>query len=748
MSALPVKTEAPAPAPGPVPSASESHQPAKSKPRRLLACVLCQQRKVKCDHNYPCATCVKARIQCVQTIQAPRRRRRQFPERELLVHLRQCEDLLNQHNIKFKPLHPNASLTKDKNSRTASTEKPSYESDDGELGKSTTAAEGEVQSATITPIPERTQVYEPKRMFHVMREEVRDHDDSSDDEVQPIVFKKAWDETIENDDCLLFGWPQTTVAMYTLHPQPVQVFQLWNVFLDNVNPLLKVIHAPSLQGRIIEAVGNILNIEPELEALMFSIYCTAILSLHADECWARFGSPKADLLAGYQLGCQQALLNSRFLRCNSRDSLTALYLYLVSIRPNTTPESLSSMLGVAVRIAQRMGIYNEAVLAKFTPIDAEMSRRLWWSLILFDTRIGEMADFQVSLLLPMWDCRVPLNANDSDLPYNMEQTPRVQHEGKSTDALFAVVRSELGDFVRHTSFHLGYYGPSLKHADGDAKRLADIYGGETDRFEKTIEEKYLNFCNPDNPLHFMTIWTTRGNIAKFRLMEHHSRYAGTPRHQADTQREAALSYALSMLDCNTKLVASPLTKGFSWMVHSYFPFVGYIQAVQYLKWRPMSAQATAAWHVMSENYHANKDMLPRESRFFQLLANFVLQAWGVREAASNESESLLETPQIVVSIKQRLASDADNSGAQQPRDVMELGSTGHLLSATMGRDVDNTTHDMDAHNDHAFSGLGSFADLLGLSQDIQMDYVDWSAMNWDMGNASIGETGATGGQEQ
>jgi hypothetical protein len=149
--------------------------------------------------------------------------------------------------------------------------------------------------------------------------------------VQPIVFKKAWDEAIENDDHLLFGWPQTAVAMYTLHPQPVQIFQLWQLYLDNVNPLLKVTHTPSLQGRIIEAAGNVLNIKPELEALMFSIYCMAISTLNEPDCQAMFASPKADLLAGYQLGCQQALLNSRFLRCTSCDCLTALYLYLVRL---------------------------------------------------------------------------------------------------------------------------------------------------------------------------------------------------------------------------------------------------------------------------------------------------------------------------------------------------------------------------------------------------------------------------------
>ena len=36
-----------------------------------------------------------------------RRRRRRFPERELLERLRKYEDLLRRNNIKFEPLHKN-----------------------------------------------------------------------------------------------------------------------------------------------------------------------------------------------------------------------------------------------------------------------------------------------------------------------------------------------------------------------------------------------------------------------------------------------------------------------------------------------------------------------------------------------------------------------------------------------------------------------------------------------------------------
>ena len=96
-----------------------------SKPQRVLACVLCQQRKVKCDRRYPCANCTKSRVQCIPATQVSRRRRRRFPERELLERLRKYEDLLRQNNIKFEPLHKDAAV--DKESPNA---EGSYDSDD------------------------------------------------------------------------------------------------------------------------------------------------------------------------------------------------------------------------------------------------------------------------------------------------------------------------------------------------------------------------------------------------------------------------------------------------------------------------------------------------------------------------------------------------------------------------------------------------------------------------------------------
>lgn len=150
--------------------------------------------------------------------------------------------------------------------------------------------------------------------------------------------KNAWDRDdtysglyVDDYDHLLFGAAKTEVHVSTLHPEQVHIFRLWQIYIENIDPLLKVTHTPTLQARIINAVSNLEAISPSLEALMFSIYCVSVLSLTNQECRAFFGSPRSDLQSRFHFACQQSLLNCKALRSGTVESLTALYLYLVSL---------------------------------------------------------------------------------------------------------------------------------------------------------------------------------------------------------------------------------------------------------------------------------------------------------------------------------------------------------------------------------------------------------------------------------
>ncbi len=87
----------------------------------------------------------------------------------------------------------------------------------------------------------------------------------------------------------------------------------------------------------------------------------------------------------------------------------------------------------------------------------------------------------------------------------MKTTPAA-HD-KPTEALFAVVRSELADSLRHSAFHLNFINPSL-NAIAQSKAARHGLIPESDDctvLEKTIQDKYLALCDPENPIHFMTL---------------------------------------------------------------------------------------------------------------------------------------------------------------------------------------------------------------------------------------------------
>jgi hypothetical protein len=143
------------------------------------------------------------------------------------------------------------------------------------------------------------------------------------------VVRNAWDELFPSDDALLFCSRNTSIDLAALHPNQIHIFKIWQLYLENFNPLLKVTHTPTLQPRIIDAASDVANIESPLEALMFSIYCVAIFSLDQTECQKIFAESRETLLSRYQLGAREALLNCAFLRTDNRECLTALHLYLV-----------------------------------------------------------------------------------------------------------------------------------------------------------------------------------------------------------------------------------------------------------------------------------------------------------------------------------------------------------------------------------------------------------------------------------
>lgn len=141
----------------------------------------------------------------------------------------------------------------------------------------------------------------------------------------------AFDKMFANQDGFPFIIGGSTASVTHLHPPSIHILQLWQIYIDNINPLLKMTHVPSIQSKVIEATSRLHEAPKNIEALMFAIYVICINSLEDGEVQRTFGETKQELLARFFPALQQALVNAGFMRMPDPLTLQAYLLYLVRL---------------------------------------------------------------------------------------------------------------------------------------------------------------------------------------------------------------------------------------------------------------------------------------------------------------------------------------------------------------------------------------------------------------------------------
>ena len=96
-----------------------------------------------------------------------------------------------------------------------------------------------------------------------------------------------------------------------------------------MNAILKIVHGPTVQQMVLDSTRELGNISRRLEALMFSIYLMAVLSMQDEECKKTMGESRTVLIERYSHATQQALIDAEYLRNPDVILLQAFTLYLV-----------------------------------------------------------------------------------------------------------------------------------------------------------------------------------------------------------------------------------------------------------------------------------------------------------------------------------------------------------------------------------------------------------------------------------
>jgi hypothetical protein len=131
----------------------------------------------------------------------------------------------------------------------------------------------------------------------------------------------------------IFGLGTSGIELRDAYPSPVHAFTLWQAYLQNVNPLSKVIYAPHVQDLVVEASRDLSTVPYESVALLFAIYAAAVMSCKDEECQSKIGESKKALHDRYLAATQQALTATGFINSVSLVALQAFAIFLVSCAP-------------------------------------------------------------------------------------------------------------------------------------------------------------------------------------------------------------------------------------------------------------------------------------------------------------------------------------------------------------------------------------------------------------------------------
>lgn len=151
------------------------------------------------------------------------------------------------------------------------------------------------------------------------------------DDPTPLPMDETSSTPDDNAELIFGGGCETpNTTSEDLSPSPTHIVQLWQIYLDRVNPLTKIIHVPTVGPYLLRATGASPQLPKNVEALLFSIYTMATVTMNKDECEEILGISRDKALARFGQGVRMCLTQMGFLKTHDLITLQALVIYLVS----------------------------------------------------------------------------------------------------------------------------------------------------------------------------------------------------------------------------------------------------------------------------------------------------------------------------------------------------------------------------------------------------------------------------------
>ncbi|KAJ9609686.1 hypothetical protein H2200_006014 [Cladophialophora chaetospira] len=374
-----------------------------------------------------------------------------------------------------------------------------------------------------------------------------------------------------------------------LHPSETRIFTLWQIYLESVDPLLKILHVPTTQAQMLRACSHLDTIPAPIEAVMFAIYYAAVTSLQNSTQIVFNENPEA-LLKQYRTGLEQALVNANFMTMPEMPTLQALTLYLICARQSIDKTYVWSMVALLYRLASKIGLHRDPASLGLPPFMVEMRRRLWWQICILDVRTAEDNDMDPLICGHHFDTKYPSNVNDGDLDVNMIEPLRdTKHR---TDMLFCLTRFEISYVARKLVF-------SPKFATDNGYPSMTLLE-KTQLIDETLQglnEKYLKYCDQQIPICFLAVTASRLVLAKMKLTIHHPTRNESSKLSQD-QFEGLARSSIEIIEYAHQLRTNAKYSRWIWLFQQYVEWDAVAFLLHSLSVSPLPSMASRAWEAI------------------------------------------------------------------------------------------------------------------------------------------------------
>ncbi|KAF4981235.1 hypothetical protein FZEAL_2923 [Fusarium zealandicum] len=567
----------------------------KDRQDKVLSCSNCRSRKIKCDKKHPaCTQCVRFGLECLYPSRKPTRRAPRPRQSELLDRISRLESIVNQADpAKLQQL--------DEETGSA----PRGATLSVTLEEQCTESQAAASQATSAQIGEK---YLSAGFWGNLCAEVEgirqaldqpSEDDDDDDEGESPESYEAVPSATTSLSGFLLGSPDYNGREPLVHPSPNMVIRLWTIYTRNVDPLMKILHRPTITKQLQTHIGSPTSnsFSPATNALIFTIYFCAAACLRPETCQNQLGESRDVLVNRYRNSVERALAEADYLCTNELETLQALTLYTSMIRTclhNRTSWALTSLV---IRLAQGLGLHRDGDGHRFTPYVAEMRRRLWHFIVVLDVRGSEDRGAEAILTKARFDTATPTPIDDED--FGPESTgPLVP---KSTPAenvicMCTAMCSSIFGLLSHPHFNSAGEPEHFMYTEEEL--IAQIRGLET------------NFIHTAVPSHLPSVYASeiaRVVILKLWLNIQYPFAGGKAPNKPRVSKETMLRTAVSIMELRDRMTRMQWQDRFDWWTDTYVQWHPLAVALAELCVQTEGELVDKAWAVVEHNFPSSRD---------------------------------------------------------------------------------------------------------------------------------------------